>query len=307
MQREYWNRVWVLQELSAGTKETPILCGRSVVSLEDLLNAAIKWTHQSPMNLIATLLVREELSEHELITGSIFDTAKRAPTECHYIPSGNLGLAKQFHDVRRRDGWPSPMDVLVDGRVLDATDPRDKIYGFMALIHPYFVKDVKPNYELSVEQVYTDFCIALMQADPSLDFLSHCYWTSDQNTTPSWVPDWNQKPDIGGHFLAVRETVRNPPFEEGGSGFCEEMMGVFPVPSPDKKRLKVLCLMIDQIDGLSMNPLLDGFDARPTQPATRNNHYGDLESRREALWRTFLCNRTGESIMPPPGDKDAVA
>lgn len=56
-----------------------------------------------------------------------------------------------------------------------------------------------------------------------------------------------------------------------------------------------------------MNYLLDGSDAQPTQPATQNNHYGDLAGCSEALWRTFLCNITGESIVHRPGDKDAIA
>jgi hypothetical protein len=90
------------------------------------------------------------------------------------IKAGNLLLAKKFHDVRRHNYWPPPLDMLTKGRDLNSTDPRDKIYGFMALIHPYFVKDLKPNYELPVEQVYTNFCATLMQADLSLDFLSHC-------------------------------------------------------------------------------------------------------------------------------------
>ena len=299
--------MWVLQELSAGTNETPILCGRSVVSLEDLFNAAIKWIHRMSIELVFTLLAREKLSDQEIITRSKFDAAvKWAPSECGDITTGNLQLARKFHDVRQKGCWPLPLDVLGDGRELDATDPRDKIYGFMALIHPYFVKDLKPNYELPVEQVYTDFCIALMQADQSLDFLSHCNWTPDKITIPSWVPDWNLKPAIGSPFLAVSGNPRNHYFA-GGPGFSENRMRYFPVPSPDKRRLKTICLMTDQIDGLSMNPQLDGFDAQPTQPAIQNNHYGDFEACREALWRTFLCNRASGSIIPQSGDTDAIA
>lgn len=303
MRREYWNRVWVLQELSAGAKDTPIFCGRSVVFYEDLLNAAIKWIHGSNIDLMLTLLVREELSEHEL-RDSTFDAEKKDLAEGGWITTGNLELTMKFQEVRRKDCWPPPLDVLAAGRDLDATDPRDKIYGFMALIHPYFVKDLKPNYELPVEQVYTDFCIALMQAEKSLSFLSHCNWTPAQNTTPSWVPDWSQKLDIGSPFLGVMGKAPNPYFG-GGPCFLEEMMGCFPVPSPDKKKLKVLCLLTDQIDGLSMNPFEDGSDAQPTQPTTQNNHYGDEEGCREALWRTFLCNRTYEHVIPQSDDQEA--
>jgi hypothetical protein len=271
MQREYWKRVWIIQELSAGTKETPILCGRSVIFLEDLSNAAIKWIYQSTTDL--------------------------------WISSGNLLLAKKFYDVRRHGCWPPPLDVLADGRDLNATDPRDKIYGFMALIHPYFVKDLKPNYELSVEEVYTNFCVTLIQASQSLDILSHCNWAPDQNETPSWVPDWNQKTDTVKPFLAVTGEPKNSYFA-GPPGFLKDLT---PVQGPNKKKLKVLCLMTDQIDGLSMNHRFDGSDAKPTQPATKNNHYGDFEGCREALWRTFLCNRNRKYTILQPGDRDAIA
>jgi hypothetical protein len=65
--------------------------------------------------------------------------------------------------------------------------------------------------------------------------------------------------------------------------------------------------MTDQIDGLSMNDFFDGSDAQPTQPATQNNHYGDLEGCKEALWRTFLCNRDRNATILKPRDKDAIA
>ena len=89
----------VIQGLFAGTKEIPILCGRSVISLEDLSNAAIEWIHQSPVDLTLTLLAREELSKHELITGPIFKAVKRVSTD-GWITAGNLLLAKKFYDVR---------------------------------------------------------------------------------------------------------------------------------------------------------------------------------------------------------------
>lgn len=302
MQREYWKRVWIIQELSAGTKETPILCGRSVISLGDLSNAVTKWIYHLTFDLILTLLAREELSKHELIAGPISEEVKRDSTG-RWITSGNLLLVKKFHDVRRRGCWPPPLDVLSDGQDLNATDPRDKIYGFMALIHPYFVKDLKPNYELSVEEVYINFCVTVIQASQSLDILSYCNWTPDRNTTPSWVPDWNRKTHIAGPFLAVTLGKARNSYFAGGPGFLADLI---PVQSPDKK-LKVLCLMTDQIDGLSMNRLFDSSDAKPTQPATNNNHYGDFEGCRKALWRTFLCNRDRKSTILQPGDGDAIA
>jgi hypothetical protein len=252
--------------------------------------------------LILTLLARKELSKHEIIAGPIFKAVERYRTH-EWITSGNLLLARKLHDVHRHGSWPAPLDVLAGGQDLNATDPRDKIYGFMALIHPYFVKDLKPNYELSVEEVYTNFCVTLIQASQSLNILSHCNWTPDQNTTPSWVPDWNQKPDIAGPFLAVKGKARNSYFA-GGPGFLADLI---PVQSPNKKKLKVLCLMADQIDKLSINCWLNGSNAKPTQPATKNNHYSDFEGCREALWRTFLCNRNRKSTILQPGDKDAIA
>jgi hypothetical protein len=136
MWREYWDRVWVLQELSAGTKETPIFCGRCVVSLEELFNAAIEWIHSLPMEMTHTLEAREQLSEDELMAGSIFDAVKKVRTDDRWITTGNLNLVRKFQDVRQSGHWPPLMEMLSGGRNLDATDPRDKIYGFMALTHP---------------------------------------------------------------------------------------------------------------------------------------------------------------------------
>ena len=44
--------------------------------------------------------------------------------------------------------------------------------------------------------------------------------------------------------------------------------------SPDEKRLKVLCMKIDTLEGLSMNPRAEEINVPPTEPTTSNNAYG---------------------------------
>jgi hypothetical protein len=77
--------------------------------------------------------------------------------------------------------------------------------------------------------------------------------------------------------------------------------------SPDKKKLNVLCLKVDTIDGLSINPYADELNTPPTQPTTSNNHHGDLGGFKDALWRTFLCNRNFDGTMLQPVGRDLRA
>ena len=264
------------------------------------------WIDPTISTLIRALMARERLPERYVIKGSLFEVIDWIPRLESVIQNGNLQMVKKYHDVRGRGCWPHPRNVLAEGRQLNATDPRDKIYGFLALIHPAFVKNLKPDYEHTVEQVYIDCSISFMQLDQRLDLLSHCNWTSDQ-TIPSWVPDWNLK---SGPSL-LEPGISKGIYCAGGVEIFEVVMEV----SADKKKLKVLCLKIDSIDSLSINPVHDEEDAQPTQSATQKNHYGDLKGFKEALGRTFLFNRTSDGtifrsadklkalfVIPPPKD-----
>ena len=83
--------------------------------------------------------------------------------------------------------------MLCEFRSLDATDPRDKVYALLAVT---LIDETlpKPDYSLTVRQVYTSVARNLLGADGYHDLrcLSYVQKTNKIHELPSWVPDWSR-------------------------------------------------------------------------------------------------------------------
>ncbi|KAI0853388.1 HET-domain-containing protein [Daldinia vernicosa] len=162
IERLWFTRVWVVQELALAT-DAMVFCGNSHISWTDLL-AAI--TAQDHLNLW--------LSDHER-------------------------NAYVFILERAREEWRagirrSLLSVLFRYRILDATDPRDKIFGLNALIKSELsgTRALQPNYNVSTAELYTAVAKEILEHSPDLNLLSVPRRLSGSGpcNLPSWVPDW---------------------------------------------------------------------------------------------------------------------
>lgn len=82
-----------------------------------------------------------------------------------------------------------PCDVLNSCSTLEATDPRDKIYGIQGIVQPGFFE---PDYHKSVRDVFTHATTRMLQRD--LRVLCEIYHPSDYEAPddyPSWVCPWD--------------------------------------------------------------------------------------------------------------------
>ena len=79
--------------------------------------------------------------------------------------------------------------VMSLSRNVFATDPRDKIYGLLAMMDESLTRNIMPDYLAPVRSVYIDFAKDTIEDTKSLELLRH---TSSYGTLdlPSWVPDW---------------------------------------------------------------------------------------------------------------------
>ncbi|KAI2616091.1 HET-domain-containing protein [Hypoxylon sp. NC1633] len=161
IQRLWFTRVWVVQELALATAAT-VFCGNSSISWTDLM-AAI--TVQDHLNLW--------LSDHER-NAYVFILERARQEWCS-------GLRRSL------------LSVLFRYRILDATDPRDKIFGLSALTKSELsgVEALQPNYNVDITDLYTDVAkeIILLQSS-DLNLLSVPRRLSGPGHLPSWVPDW---------------------------------------------------------------------------------------------------------------------
>lgn len=170
LDRPWWTRTWVIQELVVA-KEAAFIWG----------NEAISWEY-----MIFGIL--PEISPTAFL-GWALATHKNTPN-----------VLSMFAFKERFDNSPDPMtllDLLARSRRFQATDPRDKIYGLLGLASANSGEFVmKPDYTISVRDCYKRAALALITDSRSLEIFNLPAWYfCTGSSLPSWVPDFQQSPD----------------------------------------------------------------------------------------------------------------
>jgi hypothetical protein len=171
LQRTYWTRVWIVQEVLLAQGAT-VCWGPYTVSWQSILDT-----------LGCNGYVESVTQPHYL---------------SHEKPlAGTLGLIY----ARRTSGSTMKIsDALLLGKNRSATDDRDYIYAFLGLcdganlIYPDYAKTKTPRL------VFQDAFEAILKQEKSLDALSYCqrYMEAEEfdkrdKSWPSWLADWSHK------------------------------------------------------------------------------------------------------------------
>ncbi|KAI4921568.1 hypothetical protein J4E85_008913 [Alternaria conjuncta] len=232
VQKPYWSRCWIMQELAMNHNSTLFLCGEFKLTRRIIFNGV-------PWNLIRyrPLEDSDDRSDHKLQAGAQY-------MALHML--NLLGLTSQT-DIEFK--CTSILDLV---RRADATDARDKIYSILGLLDPAISTGVTPNYLLSVQQVYTNFMKSVINASKKLDHVVTRDISAEQGW-PSWVPDL-RKP-YQRHYLKhspYHLASRNIPAR---FRFIEEQKG----------RTYLACsgFQVDTVDGIAAEPTLDSHATQP--------------------------------------------
>lgn len=145
-ERDYWRRVWVLQEVLLSRKAF-VLCGDKVCSWESIM----------------TLLRRSNYSGRVEIKSQ---PARQAILEMKLLPVLLVDIIRN-----RREGQTGLLDYLVLSRQRRATVAHDYIYGVMGLMNEQVIR---ADYEKSVEDVYQEMALYMLQHENDLGILSMC-------------------------------------------------------------------------------------------------------------------------------------
>ncbi|KAJ5974359.1 heterokaryon incompatibility protein-domain-containing protein [Penicillium waksmanii] len=81
------------------------------------------------------------------------------------------------------------LDILLAASQYDCSDPRDKVFGVLGLVD----EAIRPDYSLSVEDVYTGIAAYLATYLGDMRILNFAGSSQSNLDIPSWVPDWTQK------------------------------------------------------------------------------------------------------------------
>lgn len=193
LHRSYWGRMWMFQEV--------VLAANAIVHCG---------SHEAPWNYFKWL--------HEVAS----DRETWAELEVNDTWIGDLRRA-----LFRISLFSIPQEaaqdidaVSIPTRQLEATDPRDKIYGLMGVCQE-LAKTVKVDYAAPVRDVYTDFAKSRIDSEDELyTLLTAGLWTPENGEDlgiPSWVPDLRGTAGVDTRYIGAAYLGRYNADGNGGS------------------------------------------------------------------------------------------
>ncbi|KAN0103385.1 HET domain containing protein [Hyaloscypha variabilis] len=201
LEKEYWTRVWIIQELAAASSIT-VLCGAYTVSWQAL----------------SQTLPADLLSSH--ITSY--------PRHAHGIISYFADLIIKFHKIRafRADRLARKpialLEALHRSQYALSTDPEDKLYALLGLVFDGTSFIPHPDYSSTKEEVYRNFSAALFENGYPLDFIYlRSLHREVDNDLPSWAINWiDLDDDLARKQFQLLMSIKLPSTDSAKSQFA---------------------------------------------------------------------------------------
>jgi hypothetical protein len=173
--RKYWSRLWIIQEIVMGGTNVQLKCGASTTDWPTFC-AGIA-TLQEHLWLVKDRCLREDLIPQQRIWST---------TSLHLI----------YQDLSVISTTPiTQSPKLILGRLLDlanateCVDDRDKVYALLGLMPGQVARLIRPDYNATSAIVYTNTARAFINGLNNLEPLREGNpW--GPTGCPSWVADW---------------------------------------------------------------------------------------------------------------------
>ena len=186
-ERNYWTRLWVIQEYAVASK---IRVGVGATIVSNLVT-----TH--PLVLIRHIKTNNidipDRFQHQKITDAITNMYRIPATS---FMSSVVVRRQRYHYDRGEDFL---FRVMVTALVLESdynhplsTDPRDRVFALIHLADDAGDFKTFPDYGKSCEEIYTETA-QIMLEQGHFDLLSYCQFPKRLPNLPSWAPDWSME------------------------------------------------------------------------------------------------------------------
>lgn len=289
LQRPYWRRTWIIQELTLAGNRTTLLCGNETAPLLRL------WELVKAM--IRNAGICHRLLADALGTGDTYYDPVRHAT---FSVIARLLYLHDIDHMRRNISHESEYDLLPLLDVCRASQQqylRDKCYGVLGLLPSRVTRLIQPDLNKAPHAIYTDMVLASIQALQRLDVLQNCMFDATNPTFPTWTPDLRIK--SMSHAIGSRLIMNS-----GGD------LQHQPYTSPDRRTLTCRGFIADTVDHLTppqwpLQPVTEQetSDAQPPSrhfpPPQQQPHTSVAES----LFKALVGGTAGfPHDRPPPAE-----
>lgn len=212
LRNPWFERVWVMQEvIMACAKTSYTVSGKSHILLSfEKCSIDFDWLAK----------VLEVIEKCDLDSELCYSCQNKDRSIERGITPWGLEAIKTFSTFREFKSKGTPIlfnFVLSHAWHFKASNDRDKLYAVMAFADEIPDASLRPNYESTVEDVYTAWATALLKRNDNNPVLLHMSGIGLQRSLlalPSWVPDFSSaSPEVlwgstvktsvrGGHYLA---------------------------------------------------------------------------------------------------------
>ena len=205
LERPWFKRLWVFQEVVV-SRSLSIQCGGRRISWDDFCKALLLSPRYHDRYGFSLRLLKK--------VGIVRDMFQ---TRCSYQElqgRGHILPHWRFEVQGYKENTLHVLDLLQKARTLEASDPRDKIFGLLGISNGIDVDDQRfaIDYTQDRQTVYTNFARSIISATRSYDVLSHVdhdvfeydeYSEDGEDEDeceeevaaharlPSWVPNWD--------------------------------------------------------------------------------------------------------------------
>ncbi|KAJ4986803.1 heterokaryon incompatibility protein [Stagonosporopsis vannaccii] len=184
MERAYWKRLWILQEISLAGSVT-LICGDDSVSWVDARKAlaVVKWLRH-----LAAQLPRA-FQPFSSVLASLYTP--------YVLEDWRAPPAAGFSAYVRRDARLSLFDLLDqanDGTALQCSDPRDRVYALLGLLDSSYPFSKTVDYSAPYVGIFIRASVSMLKYHGPTVLLFAGLSVQEvqdaEHTLPSWAVDW---------------------------------------------------------------------------------------------------------------------
>jgi hypothetical protein len=287
MERVYWYRLWIVQEIVMGASATWLRCGPAEIDWDSFCTAV--GFLEDHLWLVKDIAIGRECEK---------------PKEGWTV--GSLHLVYQDLSAlseREENGgaFPSFGRLLDLARFSACKVPADKVYALVGLMEPRIAERLRPNYTLPVARVYASTARTFIEVYDNLEPLREGNpWGPSK--APSWAADWQWRGRLRWSRVESRlwcEAIfsnESPsttadtyvPFSASGETKHDSLFSI------DSSLLICSGFIFDSVSGLGARGVgyFDMDRHSIVHPRTQwKSAYGDLNGTIEALARTLIMDR----------------